>query len=316
MENVISHTLSAVTLGLPVTHASVTMLPLLGPPDSEREPFYLTLDQGLGDGWTEITEISEQGSVPELRVRNKGAKPIFILDGEELVGAKQNRVVNLTILVPAHAELTIPVSCVESGRWRARSRAFSAAPRTQYAAGRMKRMSQVTASMLMSGDRRSDQSEVWADIAEKSARMSAPSPTGAMEEIFSRHSDFTERAVETLVPVERQCGALFLIDGRVVGFDLFDRAITLRRLLPKLVRSVALDAIDADLSRPTADKSLPKADFLLKVAEHFLQRTSAAALHTAPALGMGRDLRLSSPEISGAALDVDDAVVHLSAFHM
>jgi len=249
-------------------------------------------------------------------VRNKGAKPIFILDGEELVGAKQNRVVNLTILVPAHAELTIPVSCVESGRWRARSRAFSAAPRTQYAAGRMKRMSQVTASMLMSGDRRSDQSEVWADIAEKSARMSAPSPTGAMEEIFSRHSDFTERAVETLVPVERQCGALFLIDGRVVGFDLFDRAITLRRLLPKLVRSVALDAMDAEISVKRGDKSRPKPDLLLKVAEHFLERTSAAALHTAPALGMGRDLRLSSPEISGAALDVDDAVVHLSAFHM
>src|SRR5215210_4593831 len=237
METVISHTLAAVTLGTPVTHDSITMFPLIGPSPIEREPSYLTLDEALALGVTEITEVSEQGSVPELRVTNKAATPVLILDGEELGGAKQNRVVNLTILVPAHAELTIPVSCVESGRWRARSRAFSATPRTQYAAGRMKRMSQVTASMRMSGDRRSDQSEVWADISEKSARMSAPSPTGAMEEIFSRHSDFTERAVEKLVPVEGQCGALFLINGRVVGFDLFDRTITLRRLLPKLVRA-------------------------------------------------------------------------------
>ncbi len=101
---------------------------------------------------------------------NKGAKPVFILDGEELLGAKQNRVVNLSILVPVKRKLTIPVSCVEAGRWRARSRAFSAAPRTQYAAGRAKRMAQVTACMQMSGERTSDQAEVWADISEKSAR--------------------------------------------------------------------------------------------------------------------------------------------------
>jgi len=78
--------------------------------ESKGSRFYLTLDQALGGGWAEITEISEQGSVPELRVTNKGAKAVFILDGEELVGSKQNRVVNLSILVPATSKLTIPVS--------------------------------------------------------------------------------------------------------------------------------------------------------------------------------------------------------------
>ena len=62
------------------------------------------------------------------------------MDGEELLGAKQNRIVNLTILVAANSELTIPVSCVEAGRWRARSRAFTSAPRTQFVSGRAKRM--------------------------------------------------------------------------------------------------------------------------------------------------------------------------------
>src|SRR5688500_2535637 len=151
MPHLIAQTLSAVTLGTPVAYDTITMFPLVGPQTDEREPIYLTLDQALGDGWAEITEISATGSVPELRVINKGAKPVLILDGEELVGAKQNRVVNLASLVPAASKLTIPVSCVEAGRWRARSHAFSSAPRTQYAAGRAKRMSQVTESMKFSG---------------------------------------------------------------------------------------------------------------------------------------------------------------------
>ncbi len=108
----------------------------------------MDLDEALALDAAEITEISAQGSVPELLVVNKAAKPVFLLDGEELVGAEQNRIVNLTILVPAQAKVTIPVSCVEAGRWRSRSRAFSSAPRTQYAAGRAKRMSQATTSSL------------------------------------------------------------------------------------------------------------------------------------------------------------------------
>ncbi|MEX2663818.1 MAG: DUF6569 family protein [Vicinamibacterales bacterium] len=335
MPDLIAQTLSSVTLGTPVACDAITMFPLVGPRTTEQEPSYLTLDQALacpepgrgGLGQTEITEISAQGSVPELRVINKGAKPVLILDGEELVGAKQNRVVNLTILVAAHTTVTIPVSCVEAGRWRARSRAFAASPRTQYAAGRAKRMSQVTESMKFSGTRHSDQAEVWADIAEKSQRLGADSPTGAMEEIFIRHHDFAERCVDALRPTACQVGALFLINGTVVGFDLFDRAITLRRLLPKLVRSVAMDAVDvvdvgdvadvADVARrPGLQAGRLSPDLLTKVAEHFLERTCAADVHADHAVGMGRDLRLVAPAISGAALEAGAVLVHLSAFHV
>jgi hypothetical protein len=101
-------------------------------------------------------------------------------------------------------------------------------------------MAQVTMAMRTTGERRADQADVWAEIAAKSARLGAKSPTGAMERIFEVHAGFTERCVESLRPVARQCGAVFLLDGRVAGLDLFDSAVTLRRLLPKLVRSVAI----------------------------------------------------------------------------
>lgn len=38
---------------------------------------------------------------------------VLILDGEEILGAKQNRMVNATILIAAHTKVKVPVSCVE-----------------------------------------------------------------------------------------------------------------------------------------------------------------------------------------------------------
>ncbi len=81
---------------------------------------YLTLDQVLTEGLIEVSDVSESGSVPELKVINKAAKMVLILDGEELVGAKQNRIVNTTILVAVRCTMVIPVSCVEQGRWTIR----------------------------------------------------------------------------------------------------------------------------------------------------------------------------------------------------
>ena len=55
----------------------------------ESSVFQLTL-AGAGDR-VRITEISEGGSVPDLRVAKVGDLPLLLLDGQQLVGAKQNR---------------------------------------------------------------------------------------------------------------------------------------------------------------------------------------------------------------------------------
>ena len=305
--------LSGVTLGLETSFENLVMFPLLAREPKElrepREP-YLLLGEALSLGLAEITEVSEAGSVPELLVVNSAHRPILIVDGEELVGAKQNRIVNLTILVPAASKLTIPVSCVEAGRWRARSRAFAAAPRAQYATGRAKRMAQVTASMHARGDHGSDQAAVWSDIAFKSARLGARSPTAAMEAIYTSHSSSIERFVEACRPFDEQVGALFGVGGTIVGMDLFDRQSTLRRMLPKLVRSVAVDAIDQRIGDST---SMSSSTTMRSEAEQFLAAVATAPFREATAIGCGTDVRLARPGLAGAAL-VADGVVHLTAF--
>ena len=343
-QSFIAHSLAAVAIGQPLTFENLVMFPLLErrpEPDAEeprkprrvkskggaRDPrsaghnrgeprrpgWYTVLDDAITGGVVEITEVSDQGSVPELRVVNRGQKPTLIVDGEELVGAKQNRVVNLTILVAAQSELTIPVSCVEAGRWRARSRAFSASPRTQYASGRAKRMAQVTLSMQASGRYYSDQAEVWSDIAHKSALLQSSSPTGAMEAIFVDHAAFLDSSVAALKPVDRQVGAAFMVGQRVIGFDLFDVETTLRKLLPKLVRSAAIEALDA---RETSASLGAPATRLQQSCEQFLAVVAEAPSTVSGAVGLGEDVRISGHRLAGAALVANGHVVHLSALAM
>ncbi len=330
----ISTAISGVTVGLDVSFQNLTMFPLLGEAEAEAADSagtgspsdarasaadYLTLDEALSSGWARITEISESGSVPELRFVNNGAQPVFILDGEELVGAKQNRIVNLSLIVPAKSTLTIPVSCVEAGRWHARSRAFTAAPRTQYAAGRARKMRQVTESMMSSGARSADQSAVWEDIAAKSVRLQAHSPTAAMEAMFVDYGERIEQFVEALPPFPSQRGALFAIGDRVIGFDLFATPRLLRRLLPKLVRSYALDALDPEAAespdRPSRFARSTRSNVNLRtIAVQFLASTGGSPGTVVPALGLGEDVRIETPSLTAAALVHDDVVVHLSSF--
>jgi hypothetical protein len=318
-KNPVARALDAVSPGPSICIENLTMLPLVrnGPSPTAD---YVVLDQALASGTAEIMEVSEHGSVPELRFVNRGIDPVLIVDGEELVGAKQNRVVNLTMLIAAHSTLTIPVTCVEAGRWRARSRSFSAAPRTQYASGRAMRMAQVTRSIVDRGERVSDQSAVWAHIAEKSVRMDARSATSAMEQIFHQHARSLESYVAGCVPVEEQCGGLFAIDDRIIGFDLFDKPGTFRKLLPKLVRSYAVEAIDGTHIglRPKPDRRRSgrgAADSPIShLAPGFLGVVAAAAQQRCAAVGVGDDVRLIADGIVGAALVVGNDVVHVSAF--
>src|SRR5262245_43265918 len=113
----IANMLGNILAAEPLRHGALTVVPLLGP--MLAEPDWLTLTEA-GD-LVQVTEVDEAGSVPTLKVVNMTDQPLFLIDGEELVGAKQNRILNTTVLVAARAETTIPVSCVEQGRWGYRS---------------------------------------------------------------------------------------------------------------------------------------------------------------------------------------------------
>ena len=123
----LSKTLEQVQLERPVSHRPLHLFPLVGGTASAEESVEL-FDDALEAGTLRVEEVDEGGSVPELRVINSGAVPVLILEGDELVGAKQNRVVNYSVLVAAESELVLPVSCLERTKKRVPPFILIAAP--------------------------------------------------------------------------------------------------------------------------------------------------------------------------------------------
>ena len=301
---IVQDTLSNLELGPQVAVANLSMVPLMASSVGSRD--YLTLDEALSQGLGAVMEVSEEGKIPELRFFNVGCRPILLIDGEELIGAKHNRILNLSILAPAARSTDVPVSCVEAGRWSRQSRAFTAAPLAQYATGRARKGVQVSQSLRSSGTRFSNQTDVWSDIDSKMKRLNAMSGTSAMAAMYESHSRRLDDYVNGLGAARGQVGAVFAIDGKVVGLDLFDHAETLRKLLPKIVRSYALDAIDVGAPKTVSP--------CVTEIQSFLNGCPATPTERFKAVGEGEDLRLTGSNITGAALVADGRIVHLCAF--
>jgi hypothetical protein len=295
------------TVGTPTTYRNLTLFPLLRPEPDCAEPDYLLAEDAMVQGLIQITEMADRASVPELRLQNNSPRAVLLLDGEELLGAQQNRVLNLTILAPPHQVTIIPVSCVEAGRWYLQSNTFSPASHVMYARARAARTSQVTHAMRATGTRRSDQSAVWRDIAAKASRMGADSPTQSMAAVYERHAITTEEYVKAFDCGALQAGVLFAIDGQAVGMDLFDHSHTAQRLFPKLVRSYALDAME------TATAAVRRRTGSVLI-QGILEGIATATIFAEPAVGLGQDVRISGQAMSGGALWAAHRYVHICAF--
>ncbi|MGC8667231.1 MAG: ARPP-1 family domain-containing protein [Chthonomonadales bacterium] len=303
--DVLGRTLRELKVGEPVTFRNLTVFPLFGP--AAADPGYMVLDDAVSAGHVRITEVNQNGSVPELKLVNDLSTSVLVLDGEELVGAKQNRVANLTILAPPQKAIKIPVSCVEEGRWHHTSPQFAVAQTVALAGVRVRKARDVSRSLKATRgySRSSNQGALWQGIAKRIDRLNVSSDTYAMDDIFAVYDERIQEFCEALQPAEGQVGACFAIAGKIVGLELFDAPTTFAKLLPKLVRSYALDALEV-ASAPMAVSTVR--------ATGFIQDALMAKREVFPAIGEGEDLRFVDDRITGGALLVRGRVVHAAIF--
>jgi len=305
MQDIIKEYLEQVKVGRKQSFKNLAVYPLLSTYSVSLD--YLTLDEALTGNVLDIVEVDTDGSVPDLKVKNNSARMILILDGEEFVGAKQNRIVNTTILIMAKSSLLIPVSCVEQGRWSYESTKFSSQERMMSSNLRAMKSEQVHNSVRASREFRADQSAIWDGIAEKASRLKAASPTGAMSKIYEKEMPTINEYAKHFRLIDSQVGAVFMINGKVVGLDSFGKPETFSKIFKKLVQSYALDAIDWF-------ESEKEHKALKSPVTKFMKASQKAHIETNQSVGQGTDYRLESNKVTGFALALDEQILHLSVF--
>src|SRR5690348_16225690 len=123
MTTLLNEYLASLELGEPKRYENIVVVPVFT--RTNGTPNYLTLTEALQQQLAIITEVSPGGQVPNIKIANVSDQLILLIDGEELIGARQNRVLNTSILLAGKSETIIPVSCTEARRWSYKSPAFA-----------------------------------------------------------------------------------------------------------------------------------------------------------------------------------------------
>ncbi|MDX1578201.1 MAG: DUF6569 family protein [Gemmatimonadota bacterium] len=301
-------------------HGELTIFPLVSL-ESVELPYRL-LEDAISDGSVEIGEVDEAGSVPELLATNLGAEAVLLLDGEQLLGAKQNRMASRSLLLPGETATRIPVSCIEHGRWRYTHRGFR--PSDKHSPSRTRKsVRSLEARLAKQGiaaeprELQAAQADVWDDVASYSRRLGVRSRTGALDELYDVVGPKLEGWVPRFPPVEGQVGLVAFDRDRLLGSDVVGGRGLYARLHGRLLRGYMLDALELREVRARSGEDAPEAEGVAMPDEsrvlRFLAEVAKAERTETPTAGGGIYRVLSGAVVGGELVD-EDRLAHRSAF--
>lgn len=290
--------LDRVAVGAPITRLGVSLFPLYL---HQAAP-----DIAAPGGDVAIEELPD-AAVPTVRFTNGAGLPVLVPAGSTISGGRQNRMVNVSVLLPSEATLDVPVSCVQAGRWSG-ERAFTVG--SSFAPRRVRRTNDLTveANLRHGLGARADQSSVWATVDHELDREGVRSQTRDLAELEHAVARDERRiaAIAELVargPLPGQSGLAVAHGARMLAADLFATPELLARNWEALVRSHLAELPHGNVGHPSASRVL-----------RFVRRFAAAPASVTEGSGLGRELHVATDRIAGQALELDDVVVHASAF--
>jgi hypothetical protein len=295
-----------VTLGSPLQHDRLTIHPLIAQ-EAPDLPFAL-MAEALELGTLRITEV-DSGVVGELLAINGGAAPILVLDGEQLIGAKQNRTTNRSILLAPQSETRIPVSCMEQGRWHQESTHFRPSKHGSPSDVRRRaREVEVSHADSVYGAPpevlASAQGEVWGAIREKFEQLGDVSPTSALDHLYERRDADLETWAAAFPSQPGQVGLLAFAADRPLGLDVIGCARLYGKLHDRLLRGYILDALSMRAPARAPGEG---------AAQRYLDSVSSAKRVPTRTVGVG-SYAVVTGAVIGGELTYEERVAHLSAF--
>jgi hypothetical protein len=228
----------------PFTHQDLTVFLLCS--DRQDAQDFLTLDEGLKEGLVSITE-QEQEQVRALLIENQSDRPLYLQEGERLVGGKQDRtIVSSLVIPPKSGKTSVPTFCVEHNRWTEgdKGKKFGFSVNPALAPKGVRGAAKVEGS----------QDRVWGCVAAQKVSanktLKCPNTNSSVNEMLdspqvqSISEEYAGAMVRALERAEnsKAVGMAIVFNGQIEEVDLYPNRALFRKLFPRLVRAYAVQA--------------------------------------------------------------------------
>ena len=208
------------------------------------------------------------------------------------------------MLIAAKSKVKIPVSCVEAGRWRHRSRCFGSSGSCSPSKLRYALKGSVSHALRASGEHRSNQGKVWEEVARQQAALGAVSPTAAMADTFETYKGQVDEFRKKVQYVDGASGVAVAIGKKIGAVDLFDKPATCQKVWDRLMSGYVLDALEAQAKEGQAK---------VTDVEQLLRTANGLTWQQANAAGEGEEYRAQQGEdVHASALTLHQSPVHVS----
>jgi hypothetical protein len=295
--------LGRVELGEAQALGELTIVPILSPaPAGER---FVLLHQALENGTLTVKEVGS-GHVNEVIAHNSGDRPVLVLEGESIVGAKQNRLIAMDVLVAPGKDTPIPVGCVEQGRWHWSSPAFTASESTVDPELRRSVRNDYARHGGM------DQGKLWHHVLAKLAHHRVSSPTSDYLRLVKERRLEADKHARSIEPLPGQVGLLALREGVLVGLDVVGHPESWASLSRRVLHGYAMS--DKTVRAALGSRSPERGEAKSLTAEAWMREVAGADLSLRPSPGLGRQLALMGEHVTGGGLWLDEQPVRLAVF--
>jgi len=295
----------------PVTFQTAGELGVLQFATSHIDDFaYIPADTAIEKGLVEVRETSDTGSVNSLIVLNTSDAFIFLMDGDILAGAKQNRVLNTSVLLAPHSKTMIPVSCVEQGRWHHISATFAPTDYSAPSSLRKMKTDNVAFSLKASKTFDAGQGEVWNSVAGYAHDRSVKSPTSNYSDVYEATRNDVNLLVDAFSADPNANGVMFFRGKKILHSDHFGAKAVFAHYFRKLIKGVAMEFVGEKKGKGVLGEDEAKYTGL-----EFLDGWEAIDKQPHPGAGLGTEKRAATELYSGMQLEYNDHLIHTSVFN-
>lgn len=295
------------------THKNLTIFLIHGK-DSSTKTNVMTLQEAME---RKLFVVYETSNVNELEVENLSkTQDVFIQSGDIVKGGKQDRVLAISIIIPARSgRVKIEAFCVESGRWQ--KRGGEDANKFDSSNERI-----VSKDLKIAANATRSQQEVWAKVSEAQANLgknvggdvaSGASRTSLQlsledKKVVANIDEYIKHFAKIAEGQSDVIGYAFAINGKINSADVYVSNALFRKLWAKNLKATATEAVS--LSREVRLADPVKAE----AVKGFILDAEKAAANERQAAGKAKIVKREDKEnvLVDAVDEKSKAIVHRS----